>query len=69
VGVSNAADQLIVVAIDNPGIGTHLSIYQLAAAGATLIVPSLTPQDFFADYAHMTARGHRAVAAAIADLP
>jgi hypothetical protein len=58
--------RVIVVAINGPRLGTHLSSTQLAAAGIPLVVPTLDQEDFFAIDDHMRARGHQAVAALIA---
>lgn len=57
--------RVIVVAINGPGIATHLSIESLAAAGIPLILPELTEADFFDIDDHMRPGGHRRVAAAL----
>ena len=59
-------DRLMVVAINGPGAGTHLSAERLAASGIALLVPRLEVDDFYDIDDHMRARGHAKVAAQIA---
>lgn len=57
--------RVLVVAINGPGRGTHLSAEALAREDLPLVVPQLSPADFLDIDDHMRPRGHRAVAAAI----
>jgi len=57
--------RVIVVAINGPGVATHLSVEPLAAAGIPLILPDLSKADFFDIDDHMRPAGHRRVAAAL----
>jgi len=57
--------QVLVVAINGPGLGTHLDTARLAAAGFPLLVPELSDGDFLDIDDHMRPRGHRAIAAAL----
>ncbi len=59
--------RVIVVAINGPGIGTHLSADRLAAAGISLLVPALDSGDFFSIDDHMRAQGHAKVADQLAE--
>ena len=56
---------VLVVAINGPGLGTHLDEVRLAAAGLPLLVPQLSQDEFLDIDDHMRPRGHRAVAAAL----
>lgn len=57
--------RVIVVAINGPGVATHLSAEPLAVAGTPLLLPELSKTDFFEIDDHMVPAGHRRVAAAL----
>lgn len=63
-------NRIIVVAINGPGLGTHLSqgSQQFEHAGITMLVPNLGPDEFYAIDDHMRPRGHALVAEQIANI-
>jgi lysophospholipase L1-like esterase len=62
--------QIVVVPINDAGQSSHLSPGRqvLEAAGIRLVEPTLGSGDFYNIDGHLTKQGHRAVAAAIADV-
>jgi len=57
--------RVIVLALEEPGVRTHLEREPLADAGLPLIVPVVAREDYYELDDHMRPRGHRTVAAAI----
>lgn len=57
--------RVLVVAINGPGVRTHLSGERLAAAGIPLLETELSAADFLDIDDHMRPGGHRKVAAAL----